>query len=260
MRALLYHDVAPANEWQTTGFGGGDAEVYKLTPDAFEAHLDAIEGRCGAPVLADGGGRGWLLTFDDGGASTLGIIVPALERRGWRGHFFMTTGWIGAPGFLDEDGLREVVARGHVVGSHSVTHPLAMSSCSRAQLEAEWSDSVDALHRVLGTRPTIASIPGGAFSRAVAEAAGRAGIRTLFTSEPVARTWNVGAVCCVGRFTVWSGMPPVAARSFASGDGWWPLRQRAAWESKKLAKALLGPTYQRVRKRLLERGAGHAGS
>ena len=30
MRALLYHDVAPREEWHATGFEGGDAAVYKF--------------------------------------------------------------------------------------------------------------------------------------------------------------------------------------------------------------------------------------
>ena len=33
MRALLYHDVAPREEWHTTGFEGGDAAVYKFGAD-----------------------------------------------------------------------------------------------------------------------------------------------------------------------------------------------------------------------------------
>jgi peptidoglycan/xylan/chitin deacetylase (PgdA/CDA1 family) len=257
MRALLYHDVAPRAAWPATGFQGGDADVYKLTPEQFEAHLDAL-GACGRPpVLPDDPGadsRAWTLTFDDGGDSALEVIAPALERRGWRGVFLMTTGRIGTRGFLGEDGLRELVGRGHRVGSHSVSHPLVMSACPPAMLEAEWRDSVDALERLLGARPSIASIPGGAYDASVAAAAERAGIRTLLTSEPVARAWFVGNVRCVGRFTIWQGMSPAAAHSFASGTGWWPARQRAVWEGKKIAKAVLGPTYLLVRKRLLDRG------
>lgn len=253
MRALLYHDVAPAHEWPATGFQGGDADIYKLTPAEFDDHLSDLEASGLPPGLApDDRADSWLLTFDDGGTSALATIAPALERRGWRGHFFMTTGWIGAPGFLDAQGLRTLAGRGHVVGSHSVTHPLAMSSCSPSELAAEWRDSLDALEAILGHRPEVASVPGGAFSPAVAEAAGRAGVRTLFTSEPTARAWRVGRVRCLGRFTIWRGMPAAAARSFATGRGWWPLRQRTSWEAKKIAKAVLGRRYLDVRKRMLD--------
>ena len=47
-------------------------------------------------------------------------------------------------------------------------------------------------------------------------------------------------------------MPPAAACACATGRGLWPMRQRATWETKKLAKAMLGPAYLRVRKRILD--------
>jgi peptidoglycan/xylan/chitin deacetylase (PgdA/CDA1 family) len=256
MRALLYHDVAPRHEWRATGFEGGDAAVYKLERSAFDAHLARLATIGRPPALVtDASPDAWLLTFDDGGASAILHTAPALEARHWRGHFFMTVGQIGTPGFLDAAALRDLHRRGHIIGSHTVSHPLRMSACSPAELRREWSESVHALADILHDRPTVASVPGGAFAPLVAETAGEAGIRVLFTSEPTARTWQVGGVRCIGRFTLWNGMPAEAAHAFATGRGFWPIRQRLAWEAKKLAKATLGPTYLKVRKRVLDRRA-----
>jgi peptidoglycan/xylan/chitin deacetylase (PgdA/CDA1 family) len=253
MRALLYHDVAPRDEWNATGFEGGDAAVYKFEHTDFERHLDALAGAGRPPALVTGAAPdSWLITFDDGGASALKYIAPALEARGWRGHFFMTLGRLGTPQFLDGAGIQQLHRRGHIVGSHTVTHPLQMSSCSVEQLRREWAESSDMLADILHERPTVASVPGGAFSDAVARTAGEAGIRLLFTSEPTSRTWQVGPVRCIGRFTLWNGMPPAAACACATGRGIWPMRQLVTWETKKLAKAMLGSTYLRVRKRILD--------
>jgi peptidoglycan/xylan/chitin deacetylase (PgdA/CDA1 family) len=253
MRALLYHDVAPRDEWPGTGFEGGDAAVYKFERTEFERHLASLATIGRAPSLITAAAPdAWLLTFDDGGASALTHVAPALESRAWRGHFFMTLGRLGTPEFLDAPGIQELHHRGHVVGSHTVTHPLQMSSCSPEQLRREWKDSGEMLGDILHERPTVASVPGGAFSPLVAQTAGEAGVRWLFTSEPTARTWQIGPVRCIGRFTLWNGMPPAAAYACATGRGVWPLRQRITWESKKLAKAMLGPTYLRVRKRILD--------
>jgi hypothetical protein len=164
----------------------------------------------------------------------------------------MTVGRLGTPQFLNVDGIQELHRRGHIVGSHTVTHPLQMSSCSVEQLRREWAESSDVLADILHERPTVASVPGGAFSDAVARTAGEAGIRLLFTSEPTSRTWQVGPVRCIGRFTLWNGMPPAAACACATGRGIWPMRQLITWETKKLAKAMLGSTYVRVRKRILD--------
>jgi hypothetical protein len=253
-RTLLYHDVVEDGRWSSSGFGGGDAAIYKFSRPAFDAHLERLTLIGEKPDLALGAhASGWMLTFDDGGSSALDTIAPALERRGWRGHFFMTTGWLGAPGFLDAAGVRELAARGHIVGSHTADHPLAMSSLSPQALSDEWSRSVTTLGDVLGVAPVVASIPGGAYSAAVARTAAKAGIRVLFTSEPTSRPWRVDDVMCFGRFTLWRGMSPDAALEFAQGRGLGRYRQRLAWDSKKVLKRACGPVYRELRRRLLAR-------
>lgn len=252
---LLYHDVVDDARWSASGFQGGDADIYKLETQEFVTHVERLHASGRSAVRVDApqidAASHFVFTFDDGGVSAIERIAPALERFGWYGHFFMTTGWLGAPGFLGAEQLRELSARGHVVGSHSDTHPLRMSSCSPRQLLREWTTSVERLADLLGEQPTVASIPGGAFSMAVAEAAARAGIRVLFTSEPTARPWHVGDVTCYGRFTVWRGMSADKAVALASGRYRETLNQRIAWDTKKVAKVLLGGTYQRLRRRLL---------
>ena len=255
IRTLLYHDVVEAGRYGDSGFDAGDADIYKLTRTAFAAHLAQLATMGTSPQLAPfAPSAGWMITFDDGGASALDVIAPALEARGWRGHFFMTTGWLGESAFLSEDGLRELEARGHVVGSHSHTHPLAMASLSRTELLREWRESSEMLAGVLGKRPSVASIPGGAYSRTVAETAGEAGVRVLFTSEPTARVWQVGPVTCYGRYTVQHRTPPDTAVAYATGRGIAGVRQRLAWDGKKIVKAACGPAYRELRRRLLANG------
>jgi peptidoglycan/xylan/chitin deacetylase (PgdA/CDA1 family) len=118
---LIYHDIASAQELDVHGFPGPLAARYKLSPEQFEAHLDAIAatGVTVAPFTAGGQAA---ITFDDGGSSAL-HAAAALEARGWRGSFFITTGRIDTPGFLSTDQVRELAQRGHEVGSHSRTHP-----------------------------------------------------------------------------------------------------------------------------------------
>jgi peptidoglycan/xylan/chitin deacetylase (PgdA/CDA1 family) len=256
IRSLLYHDVVDDGAWASSGFGGGDAAIYKLTRFAFDAHLDRLATLGLAPSLAIAApASGWMITFDDGGASALDAIAPALERRGWRGHFFMTTGWLGAPGFLTSDALRELAARGHIVGSHSKGHPLAMASLSRDELRREWQDSVETLADVLGARPAVASIPGGAYSPLVAITAGEAGLRVLFTSEPTANPWHVGRVTCFGRYAIQRDMTPEIALQLARGDGFTAVRQRIAWNAKKVIKWSCGRVYREFRRRVLATAA-----
>ena len=202
-------------------------------------------------------GVGLLLTFDDGGTSALAPTADLLEKHGWRGHFFMTTDYVGTPGFLSAAQLRDLHARGHVIGSHSCSHPARMALCSREQLLREWRQSREVLAEILGVPVTVASVPGGYYSRAVAEAANEAGIRVLFNSEPTTRLAMVGDCLVVGRYTVYRGMSARAAAALAAGRRLPRWRQAFWWNVKKAAKAVGGRTYLALRERLLRRAYGN---
>lgn len=255
--ALEYHDVTADPLADETGFAGAAANSYKLDPAAFGAHLEAVAAS-GARVAAaeassiERSARETVvvLTFDDGGVSALDVIAPALERRGWVGHFFIASDCIGKRGFLDAEGLRTLVRRGHVVGSHSRTHPLRMSSLTRAQLDDEWGTSVAALREILGATPAVASVPGGALSEAVIERAAAAGIRILFTSEPTTRVLARGDCTVLGRYTLRRTHGGRVAASLLAPSPVARAAQWLAWNGKKAAKRLGGNAYLRVRESL----------
>ena len=258
--ALLYHDVIAPGRESESGFPGADADKYKLPIPQFEAHLDAVAAAGARGVApAEVRGRGEVVfTFDDGGASGLDIAAR-LERRGWLGVFFITTDRLGEPGFLTDEGVAELHRRGHVVGSHSASHPLIMSDLSDADLDREWRGSRERLDAICGAPTLTASIPGGYYSDRVAAAAARAGIETLYTSEPVANGWEVGGCHLLGRFNVDVGSSASEVGALAAGRPGPRLRQYVAWNAKKAAKRAGGAHYIRLRKAILAmrgRGAG----
>src|SRR5688572_22256009 len=190
MIALMYHDVLAEDGEDASGFPGPDARSYKITARQFRSHLEAIlavsslpdppapralPGAAALPALA--------FTFDDGGASAR-VAADELEARGLRGYFFVTGSRIGSAAFIDRPAIRDLDRRGHLVGSHSWSHPLRIGHCSRRQLAEEWTRSRDVLAEAVGHPITWASVPGGDFAPVVAEAAADAGFTDLFTSEP----------------------------------------------------------------------------
>jgi peptidoglycan/xylan/chitin deacetylase (PgdA/CDA1 family) len=240
VNALMYHDVVAGGAEDSSGFPGRDAALYKVTPEVFEAHLDAIEG---PPVI----------TFDDGGSSAT-AAAEMLEQRGWRGLFFITTNYIGARGFLTGDAIRDLSRRGHIIGSHSCSHPLRMGHCAWAQLLTEWSDSVAVLSDIVGHAVCDASVPGGDFAPRVADAAARAGITRLFTSEPTMSARRAFGVSVVGRFTIQRWTTASTAAALAAG-AWLPCaRQAMVWSAKKISKRVGGERYLRIRKLLVGHG------
>ena len=131
---LMYHDVVDGQGPDVSGFPGPAAATYKVEADLFERHLEAIERRVGARAAgspdpaASALNGGWLLTFDDGGVSAVTRIADRLEERQLRGVFFITTDRVGTPGFLSVAQVRDLGARGHVIGSHSRSHPRTLSA------------------------------------------------------------------------------------------------------------------------------------
>lgn len=230
----MYHDVVEALNADESGFTAGAASSYKVDADLFREHLDATMERLGPfsaePAEANLGRptSALLLTFDDGGVSAATRVADMLEARGLRGLFFVTTDLIGAHGFLTDTQIRNLRSRGHVIGSHTRSHPKQMSGMSRQEIRAEWRESIATLRDVLGEPVNCASVPNGAYSLAVGEEAAAAGITFLFTSEPTRSRPRVGGCTLVGRFCVrsWSRASWVA--SVAAGD---TLTCRAAWFS-----------------------------
>ena len=258
---LEYHDVVPDGDVEASGFPGRAAATYKLDAGVFERHLVALE-----PVAADhvttvtdvirNGAqrqRALLLTFDDGGVGAIAHTAGLLERRGWRGHFFVTVDHVGKPGFLDRAAIRELHGRGHVIGSHTCSHPPMMATLPYAAIFDEWRRSVMALGDIVGEPVTTASVPGGLYSRLVASAAGSAGIRALFTSEPVSRCWTVEGCLVLGRYTIRRWTSPTQAQALAAGHLFPRAAQWGTQKALRLLRRLGGPAYLRARAFVLNR-------
>ena len=262
MRAisLLFHDVYLTDPAES-GFVSEAANRYKLSIADFDAQLEHIARvRADAPVSAGpvlfsapgsfGGSQEqdppYAITFDDGGVSYHTLIAGRLEARGWRGHCFVSTDFIGQHRFLDAAQIRDLDARGHVIGSHSASHPARFSALPFPQMVREWRDSRRRLEDLLGHPVQVASVPGGYFSAMVARAAREAGLTELFTSEPVTTIEQRDGLTVIGRFTIRFGDAPHAAMRLLAPEPWARSVAWASWNAKGLVKPLLGPTYSRV--------------
>jgi peptidoglycan/xylan/chitin deacetylase (PgdA/CDA1 family) len=257
--SLLYHDVLPEGLAPgQSGFEGADADVYKLPEALFAEHLERIAGlgdgrarvleRAEPPKAPQAGGAAVLFTFDDGGVTALEPTARLLERQGWRGHFFVVTERLGRPGFLSHGQVRELRARGHVVGSHSHTHPAAFSTLPYGRMLDEWRRSRQALEEILGEPVWCASVPGGYYSRAVARAAREAGYQLLFNSEPEQYPRVTEGLWVLGRYGIQRGTSARMALALARANRWPRTVQSLTWNAKKPLKKLGGPAWLAFRR------------
>jgi peptidoglycan/xylan/chitin deacetylase (PgdA/CDA1 family) len=255
--SLLFHDVYAVHP-RESGFASEAADRYKLSASAFDAQLQGVARvRRDVPVLVTepgslntSGGRStrhpFVITVDDGGVSYYTIVADRLEALGWRGHCFVSTDAIGSRGFLDAPQIRELDARGHVIGSHTASHPDRFSACSVDRMQQEWVRSRQALEDLLGHEVVVASVPGGYYSSTVARTALGAGLTTLFTSEPITAIRSEQGCRVLGRFTIRRGDSPETARRLVLPAPWTRWSAWASWNAKGLVKPLLGSAYARM--------------
>jgi peptidoglycan/xylan/chitin deacetylase (PgdA/CDA1 family) len=256
---LVDHDVVLPGGLGQSGIAGGDADVYKLLRDEFDAQMNELARVVRHPpvtadaLLADSLDDQVVLSFDDGGVSAYDTTAGILEAHGWRGTFFVVTDWIGRPGFLEAQQIQSLRDRGHAIGSHSCSHPARFSRLSAAEMRDEWERSAAELARILGAPPLAASVPCGDYSREVGEAASSAGYKLLFNSEPLIRVRDIDGFLVAGRFSVQRGSAPVTAAALAARR-WLPRsRQWAYWNFNKALKKTGGAAWLKLRKRILDR-------
>lgn len=259
--SVAYHDVTDGSNGELVGYKA----FYKLSREDFHNHILSIRQQSREIAVSSiQHYRTWkgqvpvFLTFDDGELGAYTCVADELEQYGWRGHFFITTDWIGRAGFLDRAQIRELRSRGHVIGSHSCSHPARMSHLSWEGLTKEWSESCAILSEILGEPVKVGSVPGGFYSRKVGKAAAAVGIEVLFTSEATAATSILDGCLILGRYFIQIHTPPAVSGAIAAGEIWPRWRQTALWEAKKTLKALTGESYFAIRRHLISRIFPHA--
>jgi peptidoglycan/xylan/chitin deacetylase (PgdA/CDA1 family) len=254
--SLAYHDIVEAGctPEHTRRVA---AAHYSLSRAQFRQHLESIAGSGEtsvstvaatplAPAVVP-----VFLTFDDGAAGADTCAADELERRNWRGHFFITTDWIGQPGFLDAASIRELHRRGHVIGTHTRSHPARMSQLGAEELLAQWTESCSTLSGLVGQPIVAGSVADGYYSLRVGQAAARAGLKFLFNSEPTQTISEVDGCQILGRYAILAGTTPAEAGALARGKLQTRMLQATSWNAKKIAKSLAGEQYLNLRRWLL---------
>jgi peptidoglycan/xylan/chitin deacetylase (PgdA/CDA1 family) len=176
---LLYHSVSerppPNGSWGA------------VSPSLFASHVDAIvaSGReaIGVTTLAAMlraerlSKRQVAITFDDGYGDTL-QAVELLCSRGIGSTVYVTTGQVGAPGWLSEQELANLAQLpGVEVGSHGARHE-RLDELQHGELVSELRGSKSQLEQLIGKHVDSFAYPHGAYDRRVRAAVIAEGYRS----------------------------------------------------------------------------------
>src|SRR5262249_934114 len=237
---FCFHDVMALAELDRVALGH---RPYVLTPEELRTLLRAAvdTGLRSVPVgrLAEElGGGVYALTFDDGASSDYGQVFPALRELGLRATFFVVVGAVGKAGHVSWAQLREMVAGGMEIGSHSMTHPF-LDRLDRATIVAEYRDSKALLEDRLGVAVLTASLPRGWAPSGRGTLRHELGYRVFCTSR--VGWWRRGDdPFAMPRIAVRRGMAPEEFAAIADGRPRSLWRLRVIEAAKNLGKGWLG--------------------
>ena len=148
---LLYHhvEVSPIDSFLRVPAAKFDDEMKLLhnwdyTPITTSMLVEAITKGASLPP------RPVMITFDDANEDNYTTAFPIMKKYGFTGILYLPYDYIGAPGYLTVDQIKEMIAAGWEIGSHSLSHPLNFMILSPAELRAEVVDSRKRLEALLG--------------------------------------------------------------------------------------------------------------
>jgi len=254
--ALCYHDVQPEMPR-----GGGGPDHFTVPVASFERMLDTIgaHGYTGCSLqnaLATPGRPRIAITFDDGTAGQFDHAFPALVARGMTATFYVTTNWVGQAGYVTWAQLREMVASGMSVQSHTRTHPF-LSELGPEALRNELIEAKRELDAELRQNTTEIAFPGGDAPRAryrylLEEAGYRISVGTRWGLNSDAQVWSP-AGSFVRRCTVRGVLTPELAEQLVRGDRWLAFRWTAKEATLRRMRSTLGASrYARWRRLVLD--------
>jgi peptidoglycan/xylan/chitin deacetylase (PgdA/CDA1 family) len=188
---FAYHKIAEPTA------GTRDSFLY-VSPKRFDEQLSALKGMSLTLGTLDDFARNErgrvIITFDDGFTSVLQNGLEILSRHKIRAMEFLVAGSLGkqnhwdiAKGdvpeqLMDESQIREWLAAGHQIGSHSMTHR-NLRHLDRAEATEEISGSKKFLEDRFGIKVSHFCYPYGSWNETVRDLVMEAGYRTACTLE-----------------------------------------------------------------------------
>jgi peptidoglycan/xylan/chitin deacetylase (PgdA/CDA1 family) len=174
------------------------------------------------------------ITIDDAGKGNYEYMLPLFEKFQLKAHIFVPTHFIASEGekspYMTSSQICEFSKLGHIVGSHSHTHPKNISLLSVKEIEEEWLKSKEILEDITGKKVETCSIPGGFYSKAQLGIIKELGYGTIFNSVPTYDSLYQDDLELRGRFSIERKTSDKVFQSILS-EGFW-IQQKFYYRQK----------------------------
>jgi peptidoglycan/xylan/chitin deacetylase (PgdA/CDA1 family) len=133
--------------------------------------------------------RAICLTFDDGWLGNYLYAYPILMEHGFKATFFIATELIGKPLYMSWEHLKEMIANGMSIQSHTATHQ-PLSGMEEKEIIFELQESKRAIEKSLRTNVNHLSLPHGSKNVRIWPLAKMVGYKSICTSDVGFQTWE----------------------------------------------------------------------
>ncbi len=180
---LVYHSFGPALSKKESKL----AMHYRVTEKMFEEQMKYLYTNGYHPIsfsnyvnsFKDGSTlpeKAVVLTFDDGWKTQYKYAIPILEKYKFTATFFIVTDYVDNkyPAYMSWDNLKDLVAHGFDIESHTKTHQMLTKANSKKLLQ-ELVDSKKTLEEKLKIKVTTLAYPDYMHNKTVRSAVESAG-------------------------------------------------------------------------------------
>ncbi len=187
---LMFHDVKlKPNKWN-------------LLPFQFEKYIQ---------IISNLNKENLTITIDDGGVGNYNFIMSILDRYQLKAIFFIPTKFINvnnkfSSNYMNPEQIKTLIENGHLIGSHSHSHPVNFAHLSDEEVEFEWKESKQILENICNIKIENCSIPEGIILKKHFDILEKLGYKRVYTSKPTFQFEKYGQLEIHGRFNIDSKM------------------------------------------------------
>lgn len=158
----------------------GRNDAYSVSPSVFSSHLQLLADSGYTSILPEQlydylvynkelPRKPVMITFDDSRIEHIEIAAPELEKRGFRGAFFIMTITYNKKNYMSTDEIADLAQRGHCVGLHSWDHTMATKYLSSEDWEKQTIKPKEKLELILKSPVRYWAYPNGVYNHDAAK-------------------------------------------------------------------------------------------
>ena len=194
---LCFHDISDHS-----------SNLYAIQPADFERLIELYQKsiRSFSDIAVDHK-IGTAISFDDGFSSTCEIAYPLLKQKSIPFIVYVTTGFIGCPGYMTEKQIRELAQDPEIctIGSHMCSHRKTREM-SEQEIRKEWVDSKSILEKITGRPVEHAALPYGSVYSCTRKSI-RIGFETGYRTVATTRAFPYFRGKTIPRYVYQNGQP-----------------------------------------------------